>query len=184
MGHVARKFEMVEGSLGSVEPIANDWTNDPLTTDAKWLSTDDLAALAGVVSRITQRALKARRWRGADLVVREVASSVGQGGKILQVHVDSLPADLREAWYLERGVVLHQKVLPENGQTILVPNQVHETDARFEADLAVARWRRDVIRPALALKARSPERSAKTKLLYIRVSKRAGTTKRRARRLS
>lgn len=26
-----------------------------------------------------------------------------------QVHVDSLPADLREAWYLARGVVLHAR---------------------------------------------------------------------------
>lgn len=83
----------------------------------------------------------------------------GAGGKALQVHVDSLPADLREAWYLERGVKLHEKVDAETGTMLLVPEQAYQNDARFEADLTVARWRLDVITPALVHKKGSAERA-------------------------
>ncbi|WP_072504726.1 hypothetical protein [Phaeobacter porticola] len=53
--------------------------------------------------------------RDRDLLVREERTGRRRGGKTLQVHVDSLPADLREAGYLERGVVLHEKPDAETG---------------------------------------------------------------------
>jgi hypothetical protein len=127
----------------------------------KWLSGDALADLAEVTPRMAKKALSGRRWRGADLLVRLVKiGRGGAGGKAPQVHVDSLPADLRESWYLEHGIVLHQKVLPENGDVVMVAETVPQTDARFEATLVVARWRHNVVRPALALKAGSPARAS------------------------
>ena len=161
MNQVARRFEVIEGSLGADVAQTNDRTNDPLTTGGKWLSTDELASLASVAPRITQRALKSRRWRGADLVVREEASNVGRGGKILLVHVDSLPDDLRKSWYLERGIVLHEKANPETGNTVLISEQSFDRDARYDKALNVARWRHDVIRPVLELPRNSKERSLK-----------------------
>ena len=165
MGQASRKFERVEGrGAGSPMPCGTpigDRVGDPLATTGFWLSATDVASLSGVAVRVAQKALKSRRWRGADLVVRPVEiGRGGAGGKALQVHVDSLPGDLREAWYLERGIVLHAKPDVATGGTRLVPEQAHRTDARFEADLALARWRQEVIRPALAFEKGSPERAA------------------------
>jgi len=77
------------------------------------------------------------------------------------VHVDSLPADLRKDWYLERGIELHKKVNAKTGETVLIPDQSFERDARYDKAFAVARWRHDVVRPALALPRQSGERRAK-----------------------
>tara|TARA_R110002110_G_scaffold130063_12_gene310395 strand:+ start:4111 stop:4446 length:336 start_codon:yes stop_codon:yes gene_type:complete len=55
-----------------------------------------------------------------DLQVREVKSEVGQGGKILQVNADTLPSDLKEKWYRQQGIDLHEKVDPITGKTVLV----------------------------------------------------------------
>ncbi|WP_152912352.1 helix-turn-helix domain-containing protein [Candidatus Rhodobacter oscarellae] len=137
------------------DPIA-----DPLRTLEKWLSGGDLAALAGIADRVARKAIASRRWRGADLLVQEVQiGRGGAGGKALQVHVDSLPADLRESWYISHGITLHEKPDTETGKTVLVPEQTYQNDARFEADLALARWRQEVIRPILILEKGSPARA-------------------------
>ncbi len=113
-----------------------------------------------------RRAIKARAWRGVELLVREVEiGRGGAGGRALQVHVDSLPADLREAWYLERGIKLHEEVDAETGETLLIPEEAYLHDKRHEADLALARWRHEVIRPILILEKQSAERSALIKEL-------------------
>ena len=83
----------------------------------------------------------------------------GAGGKALQVHVDSLPDDLREDWYLERGIKLHEKPDPVTGEMVMVPAQAWNRDARHERALGVARWRHDIIKPALAMPKQSMERS-------------------------
>ncbi|PIE09049.1 MAG: hypothetical protein CSA73_00545 [Rhodobacterales bacterium] len=167
MNTVARKFEVVEGgsamsfpaSIG--EPIA-----EPLTNADLWLDAEALSELASVSDRAAQKALKARKWRGADLLVREIEiGRGGAGGRALQVHVDSLPPDLREAWYLERGVKLHEKVDAATGETILIPEAAYLNDKRHEADLAQARWRHEVIRPILILPRQSAGRAALIKEL-------------------
>ncbi len=167
MGSVARKFEVVEGGFAGSLVEANcptkDLTKDPLRTDEKWLSTAGLASLAGIADRVARRAVDARRWRGCDLIVREVASHVGQGGKVLQVHVDSLPADLREAWYLARGVDVNAR--PEATALAVVTPAALVLDKRHDARLDVARWRHDVIRPVLALPKRSKAREVKVQEL-------------------
>ena len=74
--------------------------------DAAWLTTRELAALAGVDVRIVKRAAKAGRWRGAALCVRQINNVAGRG-KTWQIHADNLPPDLRQAWYQRRGLDLH-----------------------------------------------------------------------------
>ena len=115
---------------------------------------------------MARRAIKARAWRSVELLMREVEiGRGGAGGRALQVHVDSLPADLREAWYLGRGIKLHEKVDAETGETLLIPEEAYRNDKRHEADLALARWRHEVIRPILILEKQSAERSALIKEL-------------------
>lgn len=124
------------------------------------LTSDELAELAQITDRGARKAIQSRRWRGADLIVREEASNVGRGGKILKVHVDSLPKDLRDDWYLQHGIDPNAKYEPA------IPGEASAFEAefkqskKFEADLQLARWRHDVIRPALECRKQSPERSA------------------------
>jgi len=160
MGQAIHKFELIEG--GCFDPAPADPkqpTKQPQNNPEKWLASTDLEALAGVSQAAVHKALAKRFWRGADLLVREEITGRGRGGKTLQVHVDSLPADLREAWYLERGIVLHEKPDAATGETLLIPDQAYENDTRFEADLALARWRQEVIRPVLILEKQSAERA-------------------------
>ncbi|SDG17997.1 hypothetical protein SAMN04489759_10589 [Sulfitobacter delicatus] len=164
MGQALRKSDLqgssAEGSAiltldRIAEPIA-----EPLRNLEKWLTADALADLAGVSDRMARKAMMSRRWRGADLLVQEVQiGRGGAGGKALQVHVDSLPSDLRESWYIGHGITLHEKPDTETGKTVLVPEQTYQNDARFEADLALARWRQEVIRPILILEKGSPARA-------------------------
>ena len=160
MNQIVRQFELIEGSLGSGLAETNDRTNDPLMTDDFWITAKEISELSGVGYRVVARAIENRRWHGADLVVREVASNVGRGGKVLRVHVDTLPDELREAWYLTHGIVLHRKVLPENGDVILVAEQEHQSDRKFADDLGLARWRHNVIRPILSEKRGSSDRAS------------------------
>ena len=157
MTEVARRFEVVEG--GAAIPSQNRIA-EPLGNLDFWLRPDDLAVLADVSDRAARKAISARKWRGFDLLVRVVEiGRGGAGGKALQVHVDSLPNDLREDWYLERGIKLHEKRDPTTGQMVMVPAQAWNRDARHERALGVARWRHDVIKPALALPKQSMARS-------------------------
>lgn len=162
MGQAARKFEVVDG-WSAIEPVKHiaDPIADPLRTFEKWLSAGDLAALADIADRVARKAIAARRWRGVDLLVRQVEiGRGGAGGMAPQVHVDSLPADLREAWYLARGVVLHERVNPATGGTVLVPEDRLANDPRFDARRIMAEFRLSVIRPVVALPKGSPERKA------------------------
>jgi hypothetical protein len=142
-------------SVGSKHPPKH-----PQNTPDKWLPSAEVERLSGVSQKNVHKALAKRFWRGCDLLVREERTGRGRGGKTLLVHVDSLPADLRAAWYLERGIVLHERPDPETGETVLAPEQAYRNDARFEGDLRQARWRHEVIRAALAREKGSPERAA------------------------
>ena len=165
MGQASRKFELVEVDASGF-PIAAEerigkLIGKPLGNPDLWISAEQLKDLSGISIQMSRKAIRSRIWRGADLVVRQVEiGRGGAGGKALQVHVDSLPGDLRAAWYLERGIVLHEKPDTETSQRVLEPEHAHQTDARFETDLALARWRQEVIRPALAFEKGSPERAA------------------------
>lgn len=165
MGHALRKSDL-EGADASGSAIVTldriaDPIADPLRTLEKWLAASDLAELAGIADRVARKAITSRRWRGADLLVQEVQiGRGGAGGKALQVHVDSLPADLREAWYLQRGIVLHEKMDPITSKTIMVPEKRYQPDAKHQHKVSSAQWRMDVIQPALAYPKGSDERAA------------------------
>ncbi len=148
MGQAARKFEVLEGgcSIPALTPIEQP-IEQPLNNHEMWLSVVALADLAKVSPQAAQKALSARRWRGFDLAVREVQiGRGGAGGMAPQVHVNSLPEDLRVAWYGARGIELHRRVDPATGEVRMVAERAN--DPRFEGRMAVARWRLDIIRAA------------------------------------
>lgn len=88
-----------------------------MRTLEKWLSVAALTDVAGIAEQNVKKAIGKGRWRGADLIIRQVeVGRGGAGGMAPQVHVDSLPADLREAWYLARGIALHDAVDPATGE--------------------------------------------------------------------
>ncbi len=161
MGKALRNFEAFsDGSFEVVKSESKEPSKEPQRNPEKWLTGDKLAELSGVSDRMIRKALAKRHWKGFDLFVREEITGRGRGGKTLQVHVDSLPVELREAWYLDQGIVLHQKADAKTGKVILEPEQAYQNDARFEKDLTLARFKREVIRPATDLPKQSPERSA------------------------
>ncbi|MEM6728927.1 MAG: hypothetical protein AAF618_10535, partial [Pseudomonadota bacterium] len=85
----------------------------------------------------------------------------------------------RELWYLEQGIKLHERVDPATGATLQVPGEAFQNSPKFDADLELARWKHDVIRPALALPKGSTERS--TLLLSLsKVERRFPDGKRKA----
>ena len=151
----APAFEVIEGgSSVNVKSKTDDRTDDPLMTPSFWISAKEISDLSGITHRVVARAVAARRWRGVELLVREVEAGRfggGRGGKVPQVHVDSLPDDLRADWYAARGIALHEQVDVATGAMVLVPDPALDRDA-YDADaLKLARWRHDVIRPVLAL---------------------------------
>ncbi|MCL6285586.1 hypothetical protein M3P21_18815 [Ruegeria sp. 2012CJ41-6] len=157
MNQLVRQLDVIEGGhLASPRSAQMNRLMNP----EKWVAVQVVANLAGVSYRAVAKAVEARAWRGCDLLVREEITGRGRGGKSLLVHVDSLPADLREAWYLERGIVLHEKPDLSTGETVLIPEQTYQNNARFETDLELARWRHEVIRPVLTLEKLSADRAA------------------------
>lgn len=160
MGRAERKFDVIQGGCFELTSGApKQPSKQPQNNLAKWLVSSELEVLSGVSQAAVHKALSKRFWRGADLLVREERTGRGRGGKTLMVHVDSLPANLREAWYLSQGIQLHEKPTTEPGQTMLVPEQAYENDKQFEADFALARFRHELIRPALSFEAGTAERS-------------------------
>ena len=79
MGQVARNFVVVEGGP-SIVPLRllEDPIGEPSGISEKWLQAADLAGLSGVSERMARKAISGGRWRGADLIVRQV--EVGRGG--------------------------------------------------------------------------------------------------------
>ncbi len=151
MGQALRKIQVVdEGSFELPQEASKDLPKDPQRTLGEWLSSEEVSGLAGVAVRVARRALSKRHWHGAELVVREEQTGRGRGGKTLLVHVDSLPADLRGAWYAQHGIALHEQVDPETGEVRHVPDENLRHDAGFEKKYRLALWRRDLIAPLLA----------------------------------
>lgn len=160
MGQVMRKLKLIDGGCFDLSAEASKQpAKQPQNNPEKWISSAELEKLSGVSQAAVHKALANRQWRGSELMVREEQTGRGRGGKTYRVHVDSLPSDLCEQWYLSHGIRLHEKVDPDTGLTIKVPEQAFRNDAKFEADLAVARWRHDLIRPVLAHASWSAERA-------------------------
>ncbi len=125
-----------------------------------WMSVRELADLARIAPQNAQKAIGSGLWRGATLNVRQI--EIGRGGasgKAPQVHVDSLPSDLREAWYLSQGIALNERA---EAPSSAIENTVLDID-RGEAwnrELELARFKLSILSPALAHKDRTSERAA------------------------
>lgn len=167
MGQVARKFDVIGGGIIVPEPdhAKLEWrgcsiaangatahpTAHPLRTLEKWLSVADISNLAEIAEQNVKKAIAKGRWRGADLIIQRVDAGLkggGAGGMVPQVHVDSLPAELRTAWYLARGIDLHRVVDPATGAVVEVPEDAAKNDPRWDERVVVARWRLNLIRHA------------------------------------
>ncbi|UTS79540.1 helix-turn-helix domain-containing protein [Phaeobacter piscinae] len=161
MGKLGENFEIAPSEAMSADKPIGSAIGSALVRPEMWLSMSDLMTLADIKQASASEAIKKGKWRGADLAVRMVAAGRGgAGGKVPQVHADTLPADLREAWYLQHGIELHEKVDAITGKTVMVPDQKYQPDAKYQKALSIARWRLDVIQPALNHASGSPERAA------------------------
>lgn len=90
-------------ALVAHQPAPLPASAEALANDGLWVGTADLAGLAGISRQAAHKALfqaiNNHTWRGATLNVRTVDGAGGQGGNALQVHIPSLPADLRAIWH-------------------------------------------------------------------------------------
>lgn len=70
--------------------------------EQKWITTQDLALLAGISDRkaraATHKAAHGKSWRGAVLKLREGSGSGGAAGKFYEILCSSLPAALLMKW--------------------------------------------------------------------------------------
>jgi hypothetical protein len=118
------------------------------------LTTTEFASLAGISERKARhafaRALAAKPWRGARLVVEPVTGRGGLAGQSYTVRADSLPADLQQRLKDHFAIVDHP---------------VSRIDDRGSAK---HRWFYLTLLPVLGHMPRSPERRAAIKAIVAR----------------
>jgi hypothetical protein len=124
---------------------------------AAWLSSKELAALAGIIQRNARDACKCcyegGKWRGHALEVQK------KNGKAYEVHAPSLPPDLFDKW-------LESQPKPPAPVQAPAPTQLPATLENRAEKLASskaleeAKWKRWLIEDALAHPARSRERGS------------------------
>lgn len=170
MGQVLQKFELMgadasRGVKAQSKPGAITPTINPLLPPDLWITVEEVATLADVHVQTVHKKIANRKWRGTPLLFKSVASTTGRGGKMLMLHVDHLPDDLRERWYAQHGIKLHEKVDPETGEVRHVPDENFQHDADFEERHRLAEWRRDLIDPVTRLPKGSADRAALIKAL-------------------
>lgn len=120
-----------------------------------WLTSKELAALAGIHQRKASEACKCchegGKWRGRVLEVRR------KDGKAYEVHAPSLPPDIYVKWLAEQ---------PKPPAPVQEPVQLRATLENRHDKLAApesieeAKWKRALIEPALTYPARSRERGS------------------------
>ena len=119
-----------------------------LTQASDWISAIDFAAITHISRQAGNMALRqcvdGVTWRGHRLVVRRVRGQGGKAGWQYQVRLDSLPAEMREAWQA------NPVAIRADDPAIL------EIDDNGD----VARWRKEVIEEALKHPSMSSERAA------------------------
>jgi hypothetical protein len=121
----------------------------------EWLSSKELAALAGIIPRNAsdafKRCVEGGEWRGYSLVVRR------RDGKAYEVHAPSLPLDLYIKW---------QAVQPKPPVPVQEPVQLPATLENQGDKLTdpekwpEANWKRALIEPALAYPANTKARGS------------------------
>ena len=134
-----------------------------LTPLGEWLSSKELAALAGIHQRKASEACKCchegGKWRGNALSIRR------KNGKVYEAHAISLPPDLFAKWLATQ---------PKPSVPVQEPAQLPATLENRHAKLATpesieeAKWKRTLIEPALAHPARSRARGSVIKDIAAR----------------
>lgn len=174
MNSVARNLTVYEGGLGgsliSAEIPNSELNTEPLVNREKLIKIDELAELAGISYRAAAKAVGAKKWRGCQLLIEEVDGTKGFGGKTQLVHVDYLPVEIRERWYLQHGIDVHQK--PETGELVAVDPK-HEgkvNDPQHQKRYQLAVFKHNLIKPIVAAadcheRARHIEKLAATEIM-------------------
>lgn len=131
----------------------------PSEAGGLWIATAELAELAGINERNARdaafRCMNGFTWRGANLAIRAVKSNGGQGGKALQVHVPSLPENLRALYLKQHPGLIEIPTAP--AVALPAPARI---DSGLGARIAERNWKLAIIAPALKWPKRSHERAA------------------------
>lgn len=121
----------------------------------EWLSSKELAALAGIHQRKASEACKCchegGKWRGNALSVRR------KDGKAYEAHAISLPPDLFAKW-----LATQPKPSVPVQEPVQLPATLENRHDKLAAPESIeeAKWKRALIEPALAHPARSRERGS------------------------
>ena len=165
MGKLGEDFRPVlDGCLVEPDAEIKQPIKQPLNNLDTWIDLAELQELAEVSQQAIQkgvkRVLSGKAWNGAYLAIKQKSGVRARGGITYLIDVNTLPQDLKEKWYLERGIDLHEKTDPITGKTVLVPEQRYQPDAKHQKALSIAAWRLDVIQPALNHPKGSTERAS------------------------
>lgn len=131
----------------------------------EWLSSKELAALAGIHQRKASEACKCchegGKWRGHALAVRR------KDGKAYEVNAVSLPPDLFAKWLADQPKPL-APVAVQN--PVQLPATLENRGVKLAAPESIeeAKWKRALIEPALSYQARSRERGSAIKDIAAR----------------
>lgn len=126
-----------------------------LTPLGEWLSSKELAALAGIhkrkASNACKRCLEGDTWRGGTLEVRR------KDGKEYELNAHSLPPDLFAKW-----LATQSKLSAPVQEPVQLPATLENQPAKLAAPESIeeAKWKRALIEPALAYPARSRARGS------------------------
>ncbi|APG47152.1 hypothetical protein PhaeoP97_01737 [Phaeobacter porticola] len=151
MRHALHQFEWIEGDcfeLDRVQP--KQPANQPQNNPEKWLASVQLEKL---------REFRRRQFTRPCLNASARPRSAGARGahRTPARRQDTASSCRQPACRSARGRVSGARGCPArkarcgNRQQVILPEQAYQNDAKFEADLELARWRHEVIRPLLAL---------------------------------
>lgn len=69
-----------------------------MDTMEMWISSRDLATLAGIAPQNVRKAIDRGTWRGCRLVIRQADDASNPGTPRYEIRLDSLPPDIQYAW--------------------------------------------------------------------------------------
>ncbi len=107
----------------------------------EWMDTKALAEIAGISERAARKAsvscLSGSTWRGVYLETR-------YAGRAIQIYAPSLPPDLRDIWHRR-----YQSEDSTNSPAPLTLSLQTERGKRIAENVALRRWKLDILAPAL-----------------------------------
>lgn len=154
MNHSPLSIEKNTGCLAVTPKQAEQLTEQHLSNPiSAWLTSPELAKLAGVSRQSISKAIKSGQWRGCELKTRTISTATG---KTLQVHAESLPLKLRRDWYLQWGVDVTAAMEAPGS----VPAEMTSVGLIDEKQVPLAKFKESVILPIVAHPPYSKERAA------------------------